>query len=397
MAIAIVEEVVKAQCIHGIKETNKLFQKAEDRDYLDELTKQVYENQLFEEFTHRLCTKLLKQENLRGFEHFVINQGHCLQSDDPQIRLKAASIILDINENVLNALDSYDSRLLSIAKAISDCDFNLSTDFYYKSLVYEYLKEIVDNLRMASDLVSRDGVSKHLADYLKKLSKDLDFLSPGLSWKQIQAIAETKRQEEEAKKQKLAMLRRQEEAAEEKKQKLAMLSRQQQQEAKRRAEKEADQEREEAAEQRQRLAREAKNTVENITTGLAGCLSIACMCGVVILPLWAFQSCVNWGASKRPEVIAEENAYAKAQAIEKAKPGCRITGYAGVGHNELYMYPKRDSNYIEVHLVDEVRIIKILSKSRDKKGTLWYKIDLGNLRLKRGFNWINSECVTCRK
>jgi hypothetical protein len=160
------------------------------------LTKQVYENQLFEEFTHRLCTKLLKQENLRGFEHFVINQGHCLQSDDPQIRLKAASIILDINENVLNALDSYDSRLLSIAKAISDCDFNLSTDFYYKSLVYEYLKEIVDNLRMASDLVSRDGVSKHLADYLKKLSKDLDFLSPGLSWKQIRTIAETKRQEE---------------------------------------------------------------------------------------------------------------------------------------------------------------------------------------------------------
>jgi cation transport ATPase len=86
--------------------------------------------------------------------------------------------------------------LLSVSRAISDCDFNLNIDFYYKNLTYEYLKEIVDNLRLASELVSRDGVSKHFTDYLSKLSKDLDFLSPGLSWNQIQVIAETKRQEE---------------------------------------------------------------------------------------------------------------------------------------------------------------------------------------------------------
>ena len=207
----VVREVVKAQVIHGIKETNKLFQKAEARDYPDKLTKQIYENELFEGFTHRLCTKLLKEENPNEFKHLVINQGHCLQSNDPQIRLKAASIILGINENVLSTLAPCASTLLSVSRAISDCDFNLNTDFYYKNLVYEYLKEIVDNLRFASDLVSRDGVSKHFTDYLSKLSKDLDFLSPGLSWKQIQAIAETKRKEEA---QRLADIRKRKQAEE---------------------------------------------------------------------------------------------------------------------------------------------------------------------------------------
>jgi hypothetical protein len=97
-----VAEVVKAQGIHGIKETNKLLQKAEDRDYPDELTKQVYENELFERFTYHLSAQLLQQQEPRGFEHLVENQGHSLQSEDVKIRMNAASIILGINKNFLN-------------------------------------------------------------------------------------------------------------------------------------------------------------------------------------------------------------------------------------------------------------------------------------------------------
>jgi hypothetical protein len=205
----VVAEVVKAQGIHGIKETNKLLQKAEDRDYPDELTKQIYENDLFERFTQHLSAELLKDKNSPNFNHFVINQGHYLQSNDTQARLKAASLLLGIDENILNTFDSSGSVLLMTAKAISSCDFDLNVEFAYKELIREDLEIIINNLRSVSELVSRNLVREYCVKYLGKLSKDISLLSPGLSRKEMLAIAEKQRQEEETEKQRLVMLRRQ--------------------------------------------------------------------------------------------------------------------------------------------------------------------------------------------
>jgi hypothetical protein len=216
----VVEAVVKEQDIYGIIEANSLYQKLEERGYLlDTLTKKTYENELFERFTHRLCSKSLKEnypENTsrNKFKHLIISQSHFLQSENLQIRLESSSIFLDFHRNVLDSFDFIDSRWLLIAKGISDCKFDLHDGFYYKGLSYEELKKVVDNLRLASDLVSRDGVSKHFADYLSKLSKDLEYLSPGLSWNNIQAAAEAKRAAEA---QYLAKQRQKEHAEEEQK------------------------------------------------------------------------------------------------------------------------------------------------------------------------------------
>ena len=427
----VVAEVVKAQSIYGIKETNKLLQKAEDRDYPDELTNQIYQNDLFEGFTYHLSTKLLQREDPPGFEHLVENQGHSLQSEDAKIRMKAASIILEINKNALNHSIPQGTKLLQIANAMNDCDFNLGTDFYYRGLVYEKLAEIIANLRIAKDLVSRDGVVKHFSDYLNKLSMDLSRLSPGLSWQQIQELAEKERREEaarqnlereaQAERDRIARKAREEreereraDVARRQAERKAREERDRADAAKREAERKAAEERKradaaqyegakKAAAERQRLAQIAEEerlaTLKSIGNGVGGCLSIVLFCGVIAIPFYLLSNFVNYAKNLGVTPPAEQAAYENAQAIEDATPAYRVTGTAGVGYNELYTEPNRNSSYSKEMMI--MQIVKVLAKSRDKEGILWYKIDIKDKNIHVStqadsgkYSWIRAECIT---
>lgn len=173
---AIVMAVAKKQDLYGIRENNKLLQKTEARDYPDRLTKVTYENEPFQRFTQRLSSKLLASDNPDLFKLGIISQGHALQSNDAATRLRAASALLAIDKKSLAELD-YVPKLLVVSRAIVGCDFDLNMDFAYPEMLHEDLVKIVDNLKAARELVSRDRVSEYFTNCFKKLSGDLNLLS----------------------------------------------------------------------------------------------------------------------------------------------------------------------------------------------------------------------------
>ncbi len=206
--LTIVTAVVKKQDIYGIKEHNKLLKKAEERDYPDRLTKETYENQVFERFIQRLSAKFIKSKNAELFNLAIVTQGHSLQSDDPATRLRAASILLAIDEKQLTGLD-FTPKLLALSTAISACDFDSEPDFSYPELSYEDLGKILGNLKVARELVSRDRISEYLIASTNKVSKDISLLSPEKNLKQILSETAQAELEEKIKQGKLARAEKQ--------------------------------------------------------------------------------------------------------------------------------------------------------------------------------------------
>ncbi len=181
---AMVMAVVKQQDLYGIRETNKLLHKAETRDYPDRLTKATYENEPFQRFTQRLSSKFLKSDDPDLFKLAIVSQGHALQSNEFATRLRAASAILAIDEKTLTELDD-GSNLSIVSRAIIDCDFDLDLDFSYPEMLYEDLVKIIDNLKIAREIVSRDRVSEYFTNCANKLSADLILLAPETSRKDM--------------------------------------------------------------------------------------------------------------------------------------------------------------------------------------------------------------------
>ncbi len=200
---AIVSAVVKKQDVYGIKEHNKLLKKSEERDYPDRLTKEAYENQVFERFIQRLSAKFIKSKNAELFKLAIVTQGHSLQSNDPPTRLRAATILLAIDEKQLTELD-FMPKLLALSQAICACDFDPEPDFSYPEMSYEDLAKILGNLKVARELVSRDRISEYLINRTKKVAQDLDMLSPEKNLKQILSETAQAELEEKIKQGKLA-------------------------------------------------------------------------------------------------------------------------------------------------------------------------------------------------
>jgi hypothetical protein len=174
---AMVMGVVQKQYLYAVRETNKLLEKAETRDYPDRLTKATYENEPFQRFTQRLATKFLKSDNPDLFKLAIVTQGHALQSNEAATRLRAASALLAIEEKSLTGLD-FIPKLLVVSRAIVGCDFDLNMDFSYPEMMREDLAKIVDNLKVARQIVSRDRVSEYFTNCFNKLSTDLILLPP---------------------------------------------------------------------------------------------------------------------------------------------------------------------------------------------------------------------------
>jgi hypothetical protein len=180
----IVMAVIKKQDLYAVRETNKLLQKAEIRDYPDRLTKVTYENERFQRFAQRVSSKFLKSDHPDLFKLAIVSQGHALQSNESATRMRAASLLLAMDEKSLTGLD-FAPKLLIVAKAIMDCDFDPNTDFSYPETIREDLVKIIDNLKAARELVSRDRVSEYFANCFRKLSADLMLLSPGTNRKNM--------------------------------------------------------------------------------------------------------------------------------------------------------------------------------------------------------------------
>jgi hypothetical protein len=200
---AIVMAVVKKQDLYAVRETNKLLQKAETRDYPDRLTKATYENEPFQRFTQRLTTKFLKSDNPDLFKLAIVTQGHALQSNEAATRLRAASALLSIDEKSLTGLD-FVPKLLVVSRAIVGCDFDPNMDFAYPEMMREDLVKVVDNLKAARGIVSRDRVSEYFTDCFNKLFADLLMLPPETNRKNMLSEAEQVRLAEQMQEDKLA-------------------------------------------------------------------------------------------------------------------------------------------------------------------------------------------------
>jgi hypothetical protein len=245
-SMSVVSAVVEKQSVYGIKKTNELLWKIENKQYSDSTIKCICDNKLFEQCTHLRSIELLKGENVsdHAFIHAIINQGHSLQSDSYQSRLIASSIIINCDEKRLDLLGSLSSKLLLVARAINICDFNLSEDFFYKEMIYEELEQLVEVVRVAVRLVTRDDVTEYLNKYLNKLSKDFSLLAPGYSWSQIVEIEKIK-----CRKEKDEELRREQEAKKENDRQAALGVERAEQEAARQAALRAEKAEQEAARQ----------------------------------------------------------------------------------------------------------------------------------------------------
>ncbi len=181
----IVSTVVKKQDIYAIKETNKLLKKLEEsRGSLDRLSKEAYENEVFEQFCQRSSNRFLKSDDPDLFMLAIVTQGHCLQSNQNLTRLRAASTILSIDPKKWEKLD-FVLKLLVVCKAISICDFDLESGFSYPEMMREDLVKSLDNLKTARQLVSRDGVGEHFTKYVNKISEDLSLLSSETNLKSL--------------------------------------------------------------------------------------------------------------------------------------------------------------------------------------------------------------------
>jgi hypothetical protein len=186
---AIVMAVVKKQDLYAVRETNKLLQKAEIRDYPDRLTKSTYENEPFQRFTQRLASRFLSSDNPDLFKLSIVTQGHALQSNQSATRLRAASLLLAMSEKSLAGLD-FAPKLLVVSRAMTACDFDPTLDFSYPEMIREDLVKIVDNLKAARELVSRDRVSEYFTNCFNKLSTDLVLLPPETNRKSMLAELE---------------------------------------------------------------------------------------------------------------------------------------------------------------------------------------------------------------
>jgi hypothetical protein len=201
--LAIVMAVVKKQELYAVRETNKLLQKAEIRDYPDRLTKATYENEVFQRFGQRLATKFLKSDNPDLVKLAIVTQGHALQSNEAATRLRAALLLLAIDEKSLAGLD-FVPKLLVVSRAIVGCDFDPTVDFSYPETIREDLVEIVDNLKAARELISRDRVSEYFTHCFNKLSADLVILPPETSRRDMLSEVEQEELTERIEREKLA-------------------------------------------------------------------------------------------------------------------------------------------------------------------------------------------------
>ena len=215
-AAVVVKAVVKAQDVWGIKQTNFLFLALENSHeiQLQDAVQKVYENQLFERECQLLASELLQQrQSSTNIKILVSNQVRCLQSNIVLIRQNAASILLSLDDKILETFeaDTKNPRLKILAKAICDCENSFSKKGSFNDeLTYEDVSAIICNLKNAIKLVSRAGVylffnqilehlSKQIIEYILLIGNNKDINRGRIlkRWRTLKQLRDTKRELEE--------------------------------------------------------------------------------------------------------------------------------------------------------------------------------------------------------
>ncbi len=169
----VVEAVLVCQNVYGIKETNKLLKKAKKRDYPDEPTKIIYENELFEQFTQAISLRLLEENKDRHDRKLLIlNLIYCLQSN--------AQVIRAISYVSLFATDFYDRPQevdpdelpsIRIVEIFFECD-SVFRD-YFDGTSYLQLVDRLRDLQEVIQLLSRDKVIQYCNEQCGKISQEI--------------------------------------------------------------------------------------------------------------------------------------------------------------------------------------------------------------------------------
>jgi hypothetical protein len=166
-AAVVVNAVVKAQDVWGIKQTSFLFLALENHNQipLQESAKQVYENQLFEGESQSLCSQLLTQNpNPTNFEILASNQIHCLQSNISQIRKEAALVLLSIDIKILDILQQHNHGLESMISIFKKDSYGDQNNFCYQETV-----DTIKDLEIAERYLARSFVCDHCNKIKEKL------------------------------------------------------------------------------------------------------------------------------------------------------------------------------------------------------------------------------------
>jgi hypothetical protein len=189
----LVEEAVNLQNVYGIKETNKLLQKSEERDYPDELTRQVFENEIFEEYSRALSSRILNaNKNNKNSDVLVQNLICCLQSNNPLIRSLSA---LDLfGTSFYDREEEFEKRWpasVRIAEIFFNCNIRY---FIHEGYGLDDLSdlELLDRLRdlqEVTELLSRDKVIQDCFKSSESIQNELNARQ-----KRVVEIAEKERQ-----------------------------------------------------------------------------------------------------------------------------------------------------------------------------------------------------------
>jgi hypothetical protein len=148
----VITEVIKAQDIWGIRQTNSLFQALENQTHFENDTKKISENKVFERETQLLVAELLKQNrNPTDFQFLVANQIHCLQSNIASVRKDAALIMLSFDGHILDVLKQHNPALSSMIAIFSKDSFGGQDDFYYQEVI-----QIIRCLEIAEKYLNRE-------------------------------------------------------------------------------------------------------------------------------------------------------------------------------------------------------------------------------------------------
>jgi hypothetical protein len=166
-AVIVVNAVVKAQDVWGIKQTSFLFLALENhaRISLNQAEQRIYENQLFERECQLLASQLLVQhQSSTKIEILVSNQIHCLQSNIESVRKYAALILLSLDSRILDVLKQHNSALSSMIAIFSKDSFGEGDNFCYQEVA-----EAIRCSEIADQYLDRYGASKHCQDLHEKL------------------------------------------------------------------------------------------------------------------------------------------------------------------------------------------------------------------------------------
>ena len=171
-AAVVVNAVVKAQDIWGIKQTNFLFLVLENHARIDlnGTDQRIYENQLFEQEGQLLASQLLIQhQNSTNVEILVSNQIHCLQSNIPLIRKNAALILKSLDPRILDVLQQHNSALSSTIATFSQ---DISGDL--DNFSYQELSELIGDLEMAEQYSIRCAVHDYCQSRISAIKLQLE-------------------------------------------------------------------------------------------------------------------------------------------------------------------------------------------------------------------------------